>query len=791
MAKSYPKEYSMLKTLSTNKGFLLITTYIMMITLLILSAAFFARSISENNSIRVHRDMLGAKLAGEMGLEFAYFEIRNYAATMGEIWTTHWYDGTQTSPEPLNPMCPADCPTSSVPSTYAHIDPNGFSYTGSSGGSTFQVRTYGEPNESNVVVILSKGIYNGRERLFATKVSTRSLYDYFIFTPDDLMIQRVTWDGNGGRIQVNGNVILGDFGRATDIGQLATAGNFKYLIYPYMPPNSFANSGNNFNGLWFLRPPWYRTNGSVAAQANNEYTNIPDGHVTGDRYGIYRTKITTPQPKSGYPPFELMTQTSDATINSPLPHDYYQGGKYPYNRIYQCQDGWNCGTSYYSASTQINSKIIPNRLIGSYYNLNKYAGTGYGTKEGIPIDYTNSEKQATAWDNFVTGAGLGDTLKKGVNPVRPLKIQPEKYASAAENQGIYIYKGGSGETLKVRINGASYIDSGIPSYIQKKTFKNTRSGKDNEVVVLDVGAMEAAGIKPENGIVYAKDYGLALQNAKCLPPGGLTAVSEENLILQGEFNTQTTSDPSPGSTCSRSWQPAAAIVKKKIYTVSTTFNYPTNLPAPLHSKDYPYPPNPSGSPPFTYYGDSPSNYYSQNVGAMPNQASPIPSTNYIQYNISLIGPYALQPEVLERWSWPQSVANPNGPQVMVERKIQGARIKLGADSDFACTGNCLTTLDVDTPRGDRDGDARGVPWDMYAILGSPDYYSENSNDSSSYEPNYVPGASTSRPPGYVYSAVNYAFLELENTAANFNNRCMRVCTDAQCFTFQEIVPTDT
>ncbi len=86
-------------------------------------------------------------------------------------------------------------------------------------------------------------------------------------------------------------------------------------------------------------------------------------------------------------------------------------------------------------------------------------------------------------------------------------------------------------------------DSG-PKVVKTNTFYDAREQQTMVVTEVDVGALEACGLAPANGILYVrKDDGVSdkggvrLVNGEKLPSQGLTVVSENPVYIQGNYNT--------------------------------------------------------------------------------------------------------------------------------------------------------------------------------------------------------------------------------------------------------------
>jgi len=781
------------KIIRSNRGFLLITSYMVLIVLIILGSAFFARSISENNLAKIAKNTIVARYAAEKGFACAFYEIKHHPN-----WITHEISDANTL-EPASTGFPAVsllALNKFNPATYCYEEvyayfPSGVNMPLSGPVPTsFQVKTYADPADSNVIIVLVKGFARDSagnitaERLFTTKVSRPTLYDYFIFTPDDYWVHRHNFNAQGGRIQVNGDVIFGEYAQLTlgDGGQLNAGGNFKYYVRPSVDLRDPANAGCNTGGAcskWYLRSPWYVANTSQSqfiSPIDYRYFNEPDGHVSGDRYGVYHSVKTTAQ---DYPPYEILSRTPDNLLRANPSSPWFNVPDSAVKpNIYSCANGINCNPPnylFYDSQISIDNTTIPNRLggePGDHYLWDVYAGevTQQGNPNAIIVNYTNSAQQpSSTWDSL----GLTGKLNHNVAKAKAVKPNIQKYLTAAKNGGLYIYIDRADNKLKAIVTLSSgyrqtFVESGgvitftyynEPTYtlIERKTIYNAQSGLANDVAVVNIDQMKAAhNFLPGNGIIYSQ-VDVGLKNADDISGYPLTTVSEGNILIGGPYNTTD--------------EPSAAIGNKKIYTVSNGYfdNAPQTAPATLHNIEYPYTADPAG-------------YYAANASSMPGKVTA--ASGYVQYNVSTIGQYGYQPETLERWTYPVDDNNPTGEQTMIERRIQGVQVKLGP-SDFNCTGltgwlgggHCSNSLDVDGPcnaagcPASRNRTHPGWPWDMTALLGDPNY-SSSPKDVSTFDPRYLPTSGDNRrPPGAMFDDSEFVWLELDNTWDNFNKPC--------------------
>ncbi|MFH2138832.1 MAG: hypothetical protein ABII88_10005 [Candidatus Omnitrophota bacterium] len=211
----------------------------------------------------------------------------------------------------------------------------------------------------------------------------------------------------------------------------------------------------------------------------------------------------------------------------------------------------------------------------------------------IPVKHTNSEKQPDAWDSFLKKSKLDGIVRDG-NTGGEYLAPPEfdiTYARMAERSGLLInladdFDGKYNDyeewmkVLEKSIDKAvTELNDGTARPVASKVkFINTFTNQWNVVLEINLGRMQKEGKTPDNGIVYSQ-VPLRLTNAEKLPRKmdsyGFTVLGEENIYLQGNFNTD-------------EWVTSAIIGKKRIFTLSDDFNDPQIVPATEHYRDYPY-----------------------------------------------------------------------------------------------------------------------------------------------------------------------------------------------------------
>ncbi|UCC95449.1 MAG: hypothetical protein JSW40_01540, partial [Candidatus Omnitrophota bacterium] len=194
------------------KGVILTACLYVMIVLLGIAVVAFMRIINESNLSRRGSDSLQAFYNAEKGVTYAYMELAN----RGFSWYTH---ENRTTPVTVTGQSPADGNGNRVNFVFPVPTNPGIPTAGINGaghyevtGEGFEVKTYPEMiggNYVGVVVILSRGEFNGIQRTIEHRVNQLSAYEYFFFFPRTHIFSTATFDGRSfGAIHVNGNIIF-------------------------------------------------------------------------------------------------------------------------------------------------------------------------------------------------------------------------------------------------------------------------------------------------------------------------------------------------------------------------------------------------------------------------------------------------------------------------------------------------------------------------------------------------------------------------------------------------------
>jgi hypothetical protein len=271
----------------------------------------------------------------------------------------------------------------------------------------------------------------------------------------------------------------------------------------------------------------------------------------------------------------------------------------------------------------------------------------------------------------------------------------------------YIVKVG-GRNYPTDANGKIEIDGEV--VIEIKSFFNTNSTNQNKTLVVYVDKLVEKEIYPANGIIYSEEN-IILDNAQTLPSPGLTTISERNIYIKGDYNTET-------------WQPSSAIAAGLNYLLSDQFNYPQTLPDTFQNLESPYAED---------FVEGRQNWYADHYQTMANAVD----KDY-RYVVSLVGYYGYMPETLERW-WeyksPGDLMTAPSDVVEHKREVIGALTRLPKDN-FPI--NSLL-LDLNK-KGTRARTADGWPTNMGSVV------PEDAQNFFSYDSHYL-DPSNLKPPG--------------------------------------------
>lgn len=619
------------------KGIILISVYLVLIvSLAIIAGAFFVRAAYESKHAQQLKDGTAALYEAETGIQCVYHEMRSGA--QGWDWTTHIDKDT---PDPN-----AAIPTSSgykIPGSA--ISRNTKNYIVS--GRAFEAKVFKEPGNSDITVVLSRATVGQETRAIEYKLAKKSLFEYYFFSPTDLVFQEGTYDAGNGEIHSNGNIELRDNAAINNLSEMTSAGFVYYNINPSTP------------GSYSSYAPYIYW--------SNDYKDVPDaekyGYHKGDGYAYSGAKI------------------NGTTIPSTLASASYQrdvwlwpSGKFPLSWL-------NPPSPNYQQTTVTNSREQPDAW-KDFLNANGLADI---IKDGANGGYIIAPCSGLR-SKFYWGAGSGVYINK---------YRPNVHSGTAPlDWGCYNPTVG---WYAATLGDMSQYNDRIVKFVPYWNARKSPGGNyysPTYVVEVDVAKLIAAN-KYKNGKIYCY-YSVRLVNAATLPPGGLTVYSDQAVELKGDFNTV-------------NWQPAAVIADGGVYTLSTNFESDPDKDnngiadnASPHLKDLLRDPDPDPNGTFQRhlrddsllpatvqhinypYEDQPG-YYPANEQYMPNKAGrpeeDLDNPEDIiaaRYNVAIVTGADVSGYELERWGY---YTNPSGQGPFVQRKkvINGVFIRLPTD----------------------------------------------------------------------------------------------------------------
>ncbi len=732
------------KMLRNNKGVALILALGFASVLFTLSIGYVGSAITESNLCQRQQDAVVALYEAERGAQYAATELRN----AGWRFFTHQRADTDIDSNGAVDdlqnvtVLPARSITNS---TEVGIGYAGGNYRITTALGTTDVRTYVNPAQPDAVFILSRTniASTNTQKILKMKVSTTSLYENFAFSPYSLSL--VSNDGNGiGKIHANGNINWVTNSNITNIDEVSCGGYMHYSYSNRIPgylldgldgimdgraPEPASNSSlrgwnqadydawyatlnatqrtqaaprpNATPQAWNMRDyPWMRLN-----SASGGYPWHPNWNTIRNNFNVsslqansgvsYNWSEVTDNsifsssvrphfdwnfgPNSGWPSFYNSAGNNFTT---------YHGGGYNYTNPYNETFAASHLPSLFGANTTINGVLIPPRLSsGETYAFDPFFKDPM-VEDIHNVDFTNTELQPGAWDNFVNtatipagqphyGEPLMSVLKDantGGEVISPVDVQQGYFQNLALSGGIVIYANG---TTNRPLDPGVITNSSF--YNTMRPYINNSTAQMDQTIIVDVSALKAWAETDGtvfNGMIYfsgqgCRDCGIRLQEAKVLPNitdsnpnGGLTVYSTRQVYLQGDFDYDSSRDDTYNDA---TWQPGAIISQNIVYYLSDGFNDPQgSLPAPTHNINYPFIPDDS-------------NYYGQYHNDMPNKANVDSSSKTVTYRASIVSTESLwQDNVLERW---RAAPEEGGPTNYNRRHI-GANVRYEGSSTY-------------------------------------------------------------------------------------------------------------
>ncbi len=203
-----------------NSGFAVFSSMLgILTTLLVFSAILFTRTISENSAINHEIASLQAQYGAEAGIEYIYYELINASPD-----TTNWFTHTVNGQDLVrNDGSSFTIQLSSINESTSD------GYASKSGSAVqFACKAYNDPSETVISgkIVLCRGVSGGERKLIAQKIGLGSLYEYFMFFPEqNFRYQGNELDATGGKIHTNKDFVLGWGKKYKNVSSLSAAGH--------------------------------------------------------------------------------------------------------------------------------------------------------------------------------------------------------------------------------------------------------------------------------------------------------------------------------------------------------------------------------------------------------------------------------------------------------------------------------------------------------------------------------------------------------------------------------------
>lgn len=585
--------------LRENRGVLLISTFAVAAVISVISGAYLASSLAQNQSVQRQKDSMQAFYAAEAGIEYAFIESQN----RGWMWATHQAetdtdnDGDTDPNELLPRQAGVPIPTLDRTAIINTQDCPGCYEINLPSGQRIQVKAYADPARPDETLVLSRNTTDSASRIIKYRINRRSLYQYFLYYPGDTILRDMQLDGKDtGGIYVNGNIGLGH-STFTRITELSTNKDGKiFLEYGhYNSPYELDISRGKMDGYAPLpyigesasdphiysrdNPyPWKMWNWPPYNWPPIDWRNV-DYHFRDEAATINGVEL----PRDDLPsPWYWDKYASPASADEKPVQFVDKDGKVP------SEDYWDKLRDQVFNGTEYGYCNRDTTCLNNYFDEDFWPDKTYRRGIGkVEVNYLDTDKQAKDWVNWLSSTGGGHSLSSIVHEkstggynIAPLNIQLN-YTDLAQKNGIYINQEWPGR-FEVWVNGK--ITNRLPEWITDTTrFYNTVRPKiDNSdypvkerVLELDIAKMESP---PNNGIIYIANQNLRLINGSKLPRD-LTIVSPYNIYIKGNYNY----DPETQD----AWKPAAVISNSYVYLLSDDFNDPKNLPGLSRPREYP------------------------------------------------------------------------------------------------------------------------------------------------------------------------------------------------------------
>lgn len=579
------------------KGAMLITLGLVAVVLFILVGTYVSVSIIQSQKVRRESLSLQAFYAAEKGIEYVFVESKN----KNWEWYTHEVPQQEPQTNLLQPLSNPPSVTLQISSGNPKINSAGCYEIDISGdipgaNNKVEVKAYADPDHPDETIILSKGTVGSVCRLLKFRLTRKSFYKFFFYYPTNHWFWNEVFDGKGeGGIYVNGRIFLHGttFSNLTELST-STIGYIHKYGYQYTPPGYLDELSDPPHNIF----------------ANDGYAPLPriDGahiYTEGNPYPWQRWEYP-PYPYS-WPPLDWINVDRHFYCNRPdncwvdtglvngveLPNTLsnWEWQKYwgSYNHIsVEFKDEFgqvpaNYWATLESAYQQLNilNYGVP-YFDPDFWDTKTYAGST-ATTEQVP--YLNTQEQKDAFKNWLATTSLNGIVKEantGGYDIIPPSIEIV-FSELAKDDGLYIGKDESNQLVVVLNGNTCTGPTCLPSWISDNVqFYNTvRAKEDSEhkpikenVLKFNLEDVPAEQL-PKNGIIYIDHKDSLLVNATTLPKG-LTWVSPYSFYVKGDYNTDTT------------WQPSAIISNSFVYLLSNNFTFPQQMPKTIYPPNYPY-----------------------------------------------------------------------------------------------------------------------------------------------------------------------------------------------------------
>jgi hypothetical protein len=219
--------------LKSNKGIILITTFMVSAVLFVLSGVYMSGSMVQNWAAQREKGTTQAFYAAEQGMQYAFIEAQN----QGYKWSTHYVKNVPEKDLEIQAVAPA------ISLTGAKINASGC-YELSTPSGRVEVKAYPDPFRPDETILLSRGIdpRNVTTRIIKYRISRKSLYKNFMFWPANFSAYgnfngKAIDDKPIGSLHINGNISL-DSGtiKFSNFSRISCSGNIYYYSNKFDKP---------------------------------------------------------------------------------------------------------------------------------------------------------------------------------------------------------------------------------------------------------------------------------------------------------------------------------------------------------------------------------------------------------------------------------------------------------------------------------------------------------------------------------------------------------------------------